>query len=67
MAWSRRPPIPVAEPLDLPAAYGTPQVTLAWGDVRARLVGATHYWLASVRADGRAHVVPLDGLWLDDA
>ena len=64
------PPVPgdpVAEPLDLPAAYGSPQRTLAWEDVRARLAAATHYWLATVRADGRPHVVPLDGLWLDDA
>jgi nitroimidazol reductase NimA-like FMN-containing flavoprotein (pyridoxamine 5'-phosphate oxidase superfamily) len=26
-----------------------------------------HYWLATTRPDGRPHVVPLDGLWLDDA
>jgi nitroimidazol reductase NimA-like FMN-containing flavoprotein (pyridoxamine 5'-phosphate oxidase superfamily) len=58
---------PVAELLDLPAGYGTPQVTLAWEDVRERLVSATHYWLATARADGRPHVVPLDGIWLDDA
>lgn len=57
---------PVAELLDLPAAYGTPKDRLAWADVRARLAGAAHYWLATVRADGRPHVVPLDGIWLDD-
>ncbi len=32
----------------------------------ARLADARHYWLATVRPDGRPHVVPLDGLWLDD-
>jgi len=57
---------PVAELLDLPSEYGTPEVPLTWGDVRARLAGAMHYWLATVRADGRPHVVPLDGIWLDD-
>jgi nitroimidazol reductase NimA-like FMN-containing flavoprotein (pyridoxamine 5'-phosphate oxidase superfamily) len=25
-----------------------------------------HYWLATARPDGRPHVVPLDGIWLDD-
>ena len=57
---------PVAQLLDLPPEYGTPEVPLAWGEVRARLVGAMRYWLATVRADGRPHVVPLDGIWLDD-
>ncbi len=57
---------PRAEPLDLPAAYGAPQTTLAWAEVRERLVCAPHYWLASVRPDGRPHVVPLDGIWHDD-
>ena len=57
---------PVAELLDLPPEYGRPERTLAWADVRARLADALHYWLATVRPDGRAHVVPLDGLWLDD-
>ena len=30
----------------------------------ARLAGAKHYWLATVRPVGRPHVVPLDGLWV---
>lgn len=30
-----------------------------------KLTDAEHYWLAPVRADGRPHVVPVDGLWLD--
>jgi Pyridoxamine 5'-phosphate oxidase len=57
---------PVAEPLLVPGEYGTPEARLAWSDVRVRLVEATHYWLATVRPDGRPHVVPVDGLWLDD-
>lgn len=60
------PSEPIAELLELPKEYGRPEVALAWDDVRARLVAATQYWLATVRPDGRAHVVPLDGIWLDD-
>jgi Pyridoxamine 5'-phosphate oxidase len=57
---------PVAEPLRVPSAYGRPEAPLAWSDVRGRLVDATHYWLATVRPDGRPHVVPVDGIWVDD-
>jgi hypothetical protein len=38
---------------------------LDWADVEARLVASTHYWLATVRPDGRPHVVPRWGVWLD--
>ena len=57
---------PRAEQLDIPPAYGTPSRLLAWDVVAALLADARHYWLATVRPDGRPHVVPLDGLWLDD-
>jgi hypothetical protein len=57
---------PTAELLDLPAAYGKPKKLLKWSSVRAELEQANSYWLATVRADGRPHVVPLDGLWVDD-
>ena len=56
-----------ARPL-FPDGYGLPTSTegmLAWPDVEARLVGATTYWLATVRPDGRPHVVPRWGVWLD--
>ena len=33
---------PVAELLDLPPEYGTPDAPLAWIDVRARLIDAVH-------------------------
>lgn len=58
---------PIVELLDLPAEYGRAEVALEWDAVRARLVAAGHYWLVTVRPDGRPHVVPVDGLWLDDA
>lgn len=57
---------PVAEPLSLPDGYGSPARRLAWDDVRSRLESAHHAWLATTRPDGRPHVVPVDGLWLDD-
>jgi Pyridoxamine 5'-phosphate oxidase len=57
---------PTVELLDLPKEYGRASRKLAWAAVRAELERATQYWLATRRPDGRAHVVPLDGVWLDD-
>jgi len=59
---------PLAERPTFPAGYGLPSSTeglLTWSDVEARLVAATSYWLATVRPDGRPHVVPRWGVWLD--
>ncbi|WP_328475813.1 pyridoxamine 5'-phosphate oxidase family protein [Actinoplanes sp. NBC_00393] len=59
---------PVAVPMTLPDDYGRPpDRLLAWADVSARLASAPRYWLATVRPDGRPHIVPTDGLWVDDA
>jgi Pyridoxamine 5'-phosphate oxidase len=58
---------PIAEKLVLPAEYGTVKATLAWATVRERLEQAAQYWFVTIRKDGRPHVVPVDGLWLDDA
>lgn len=55
---------------DVPDGYGVPEHAdglLAWADVEARLVASTEYWLASTRPDGRPHVVPRWGVWLDGA
>lgn len=57
---------PIAELLDLPEGYGQPTRTLPWESVRERLERALHYWVATTRPDGRPHVVPRDGTWLDD-
>jgi nitroimidazol reductase NimA-like FMN-containing flavoprotein (pyridoxamine 5'-phosphate oxidase superfamily) len=59
---------PTAEILELPPDYGRPKRrrTLPWTAVRERLESAKHYWLATVRQDGGPHVVPVDGLWVDD-
>jgi hypothetical protein len=58
---------PIVERLDIPAEYGNPTELLSWSDVRADLEAARVYWLASARSDGRPHVVPRDGMWIDDA
>jgi hypothetical protein len=59
-------PSPRVEQLDLPPDYGSPSETLDWDDVRKKLEDAFVYWVASTRPDGRPHVVPRDGIWLDD-
>lgn len=40
---------------------------MSWPDVEATLVAAHHYWVVSVRRDGRPHAVPKDGLWINGA
>ena len=52
----------------VPDGYGVPTSTtgmLSWSEVEQRLVAARHYWLATVRPDGRPHVVPRWGVWLE--
>ncbi len=52
----------------LPEGYGLPETDdgiLEWGTVEQRLVASHHYWLATARPDGRPHVVPRWGVWLD--
>lgn len=58
---------PIAEQLALPPEYGSPKRKLAWEVVRQDLENASTYWVASTRPDGRPHVVPRDGIWLDDS
>lgn len=52
----------------MPEGYGVPDSSdglLSWSDVEARLVAAPQYWLATTRPDGRPHVVPRWGVWVD--
>jgi nitroimidazol reductase NimA-like FMN-containing flavoprotein (pyridoxamine 5'-phosphate oxidase superfamily) len=58
--------MPIAERLELPQGYGQTTETLTWERVRAQLEQAKQYWLATNRGDGSPHVVPVDGLWVDD-
>ncbi len=57
---------PTAAKLTFPKGYGRATRTLRWAAVQAQLVEAKVYWFATVRPDGRPHVVPLDGIWVDD-
>lgn len=40
---------------------------LPWNEVERLLVEARTYWLASVRPDGRPHVAPVWGVWMEEA
>lgn len=42
-------------------------VPTAWARGNAELRDAEVYWLSTVRPDGRPHVTPLLGIWLDGA
>lgn len=56
-----------AERPNFPAGYGLPTSEdglLAWAEVEQRLIAAQHYWLATVRPDGRPHSVPRWGVWV---
>lgn len=41
--------------------------TTPWPEALEQLAQVNQYWLTTVRPDGRAHVMPLFGVWLDDA
>lgn len=52
----------------MPDGYGAPTSSdglLDWSAVEARLVAASQYWMATTRLDGRPHVVPRWGVWVD--
>jgi len=52
----------------MPDGYGVPDSddgVLEWSVVEDRLRSSVNYWLATTRPDGRPHVVPRWGLWLD--
>jgi general stress protein 26 len=56
---------PIVDKPDIPSEYGNPTQRLEWVDVERRLESASAYWIASTRPDGRPHVIPRDGMWLD--
>jgi PPOX class probable F420-dependent enzyme len=54
----------------MPASYGLEPARaetdlLPWSWAEERLAQARNYWLATVGADGRPHVVPIWGVWTD--
>jgi general stress protein 26 len=48
----------------LPAGMGTGLLPWSWAERRLRQ--SHDYWLATVWPDGRPHVMPVWGMWLDD-
>ena len=40
---------------------------LPWSFVIDRMNAARNYWIATATPDGRPHVAPVWGLWLDEA
>lgn len=53
---------------EMPDGYGVSDEGeyLDWPTVRTGLEEAIHYWMATTRPDGRPHVVPRWGVWLDE-
>jgi PPOX class probable F420-dependent enzyme len=65
----KRAPEPTAGRPRMVEGYGiakTESGMLAWNDVRERLAAARNYWVATTRANGRPHVMPVWGLWWDE-
>jgi hypothetical protein len=53
---------------ELDARYSDPAAEpTRWDDAVHRWARAQVYWLTTVRADGRPHVTPLIGVWLEGA
>ncbi|MGH2586448.1 MAG: pyridoxamine 5'-phosphate oxidase family protein, partial [Dehalococcoidia bacterium] len=62
---------PTPERPQMPATYGLakaasqPGERLPWSRVRRSLATSHLYWVVTVRPDGRPHVMPVEGVWLD--
>ena len=50
----------------LDARFSEAKQAIDWQTVNDALAAAELYWLTTVRADGRPHVTPLIGLWIDN-
>jgi PPOX class probable F420-dependent enzyme len=48
----------------LPADQGSGLIR--WAEAQRRLTVSHDYWVATVRPDGRPHVMPVWGVWLDE-
>jgi nitroimidazol reductase NimA-like FMN-containing flavoprotein (pyridoxamine 5'-phosphate oxidase superfamily) len=51
----------------LDARFSEASEAVGWRQVSDVLTAAELYWLTTVRKDGRPHITPLVGAWLDDA
>jgi hypothetical protein len=53
----------------MPEGYSVPQDDegmLPWSHARRQLVDARNYWIGTVRPDGRPHVTPVWGAWVEE-
>jgi PPOX class probable F420-dependent enzyme len=57
-------PVQVLRPIFPDGYLLNPTAWLEWNQVEQRLSQARHYWLCTVRPDGRPHAVPKWGVWL---
>lgn len=55
---------PITEAADL--GFKVSDVLTPWSAGRRCLAEARNYWLTTVRSDGRPHVAPVWGVWLED-
>lgn len=65
-------PEPIAERPGFVPGYGIlppdqGKGLMRWSDAVAKLQAARNYWVSTTRADGRPHVAPVWGVWLDGA
>jgi hypothetical protein len=60
-------PDPVAEQMTVPPGYPKPSKLLSWDAISEKLTAARVYWFGSTRPDGRPHLIPRDGMWIDNA
>ena len=61
------PDEPVADRPYMPG-YGVPETLagiLTWSAARRRLETSRNYWLATLHPDGRPHVMPVWGVWME--
>ncbi len=64
--------LPIPDRPGMPASYGVGNPRygfepIEWSWVEQRLTEARSYWIATTRADGSPHSVPVWGLWADGA
>jgi hypothetical protein len=61
--------IPTATPARFPTEYGQTPAAMAelfaWTDVADRIAASPNYWLATTTDDGRPHLRPVDGVFVD--
>ncbi|MCQ3938915.1 MAG: pyridoxamine 5'-phosphate oxidase [Chloroflexi bacterium] len=66
MPKSIRPKLPRVTRPKLPGGYADhPTSQVSWKYVEERLTASKQYWMCSVRPNGRPHVVPRWGVYLD--